>query len=355
MPDSSSGEIVLKIDLGTRAVEPVAEITLASAGLRERQDLQEWIAKYPEVIGPDLLLITSEFDWFALGDRKVSDRLDLLFLDSRGQPLVAELKRDRAEDTVDMQALKYAAYCSNLTVTELIEEYARFHDTDIGEARRLVAEHAPSTQAEELGPVRVRLVAGSFGPAVTSVVMWLQDVGLDIGCVQIAARRINSNEAMISARQLLPLPSTEEFMVRRRKRAAEEEIRERSSRRRNVVSVLLEADALEPATPLNLNLEAFTTEQRQGVEKLISIEPAVARAEWTAVSLTKALRWERDGAHYSATGIVVSILRELGFDTSAPGPGYWLIPDGRTLVDLADEIEGLAVEGGPGPRRRTGL
>ncbi|MHB1539285.1 MAG: hypothetical protein ACYCUM_10065 [Solirubrobacteraceae bacterium] len=37
------------------------------------------------------------------------------------------LKRDRATDTVELQALEYAAYCSQLTFDEIAEEFARAH------------------------------------------------------------------------------------------------------------------------------------------------------------------------------------------------------------------------------------
>jgi hypothetical protein len=37
-------------------------ISLAEAGLRERDHLQEWVLSHPEILGPDVLIITSEFD-----------------------------------------------------------------------------------------------------------------------------------------------------------------------------------------------------------------------------------------------------------------------------------------------------
>lgn len=339
MTDSSTGEVVLKVNLTTKQVEPIDEMTLESVGLRERDDLQRWISEYPEVIGPDLLLVTSEFDWFALRDRKVSDRLDLLFLDSRGQPLVAELKRDKAEDTIDMQALKYAAYCSTLTVEDIVEEYSRFHGVDVTEARQKVTEHAPSISTDELGQVRIRLVAGSFGAAVTSVALWLQDIGLDIGCIQVTARRTGSTEAIISARQLLPLPLVEDFMVRRRRRAAEEGVRERTTRRRNAVTILLENKTLTVGTELRLHLPAFSSEQREQVEKLLSSEPETGIAHWTGKSLLRALEWKRDGEEYSASRLVEALLTELGMYAPVAGPQYWATVDGKTLAALAMELE----------------
>src|SRR5829696_6592612 len=163
-------------------VEQLAEVTLEEIGLKERQDLQRWIEGYPEIVGPDLLVVTTEFDRWELGSDRVRDRLDVLFLDSAGSLVVAELKRGEAPDTVDLQALKYAAYCSQLTVEDIMGDYARHHGVSADGASEAVLEHAPSLAESGLGPVKVRLVAEAFKPSVTSMVLWLRDYELDIGC-----------------------------------------------------------------------------------------------------------------------------------------------------------------------------
>ncbi len=87
------------------------------------------------MIGPDLLLITTEFDRWELRQQKVADRLDVLCIDSDGRLLVAELKRGEAVDTTELQALKYAAYCSTLTTAEVVEEYSRYQNVSHEDAR----------------------------------------------------------------------------------------------------------------------------------------------------------------------------------------------------------------------------
>lgn len=221
--DMASDGVAFAIDLTTRAARPLKEIELASVGLMERDDLQRWITEYPQIVGPDLLLITTEFDRWQIRDQRVIDRLDVLFLDSKGSPVIAELKRDRASDTVELQALKYAAYCSQLTVAELVEEYARYHEVEIDEARSALLGHAAVLEDHEPGRIVVRLVAGEFGPAVTSVVLWLRDYDLDIGCIEVQARRVDGTTAVLIVRQLLPLPETEDFLVRRRIKEQEEQ------------------------------------------------------------------------------------------------------------------------------------
>ena len=147
-------EISFLVDLDTGEAEPLAEMTLESAGLRERDDLQRWVAEAPEIVAPGLLLVTTEFDRWELRERRVLDRLDVLFLDTGGSLVVGELKRDAASDTAELQALKYASYCSSLTVDEVIEEYARYHNLDEGQRGEQIFEHAPSLEDDELGPVR---------------------------------------------------------------------------------------------------------------------------------------------------------------------------------------------------------
>ncbi len=326
-------------------VQQLSEVSLEEIGFRERRDLQRWIEDYPEIVGPDLLVITTEFDRWEWAAERIRDRLDVLFLDSTGSLVAAELKRGEAPDTVDLQALKYAAYCSQLTVEDVVGDYARYHDVAESEARVVIFEHAPSLEGSGVGPVKVRLVAEAFRPSVTSMVLWLRDYGLDIACTQISVRRLYDGNAVLFSRQLLPLPAAEDYLVKRRRREIEEEKREASERRPNVVTELLEAGAIEPGTELKLKLEQFTREEQSLVGPALEEDPRVGRAEWTGLGLRKALRWRKDGGLYSASKLIVKILQEHGVRAesspgSAPGPRFWQVPDGRTLAEVADNLDG---------------
>lgn len=72
------GALSLLIDLDSHETSPMEDLTLASAGLKERSDLQRWVTEHPELIAPGLLLITTEFDRWEVRDHKVADRLDAL-------------------------------------------------------------------------------------------------------------------------------------------------------------------------------------------------------------------------------------------------------------------------------------
>jgi len=221
---NGGGVLSLLVDLDSREITPMREVTLESVGLKERQDLQRWITAYPDLVAPGLLLITTEFDRWEVRDHRVADRLDALFLDPSGAPVVVEFKRDKATDAVELQALKYAAYCSQLTLDELAEELAATRNVSIEESREQLVDHAPALEEGGLRAVKILLVAGSFGPAVTSVVLWLREYDIDIGCIEVSACIVpDANQAVIAARRLLPLPEAEDYLVRRRRKEQEEE------------------------------------------------------------------------------------------------------------------------------------
>jgi hypothetical protein len=333
------GDSVFTIDLKNRTVRPIPSTGLSGLGFKERADLQEWIIQHPEIVGEGLLVVTSEFDGWESKDTKVKDRLDILFLDQQGAPVVAELKRDVATDTIDMQALKYAAYCSTLTVDELVEMYARFHEVEPDVARAAILEHAESLANGELLQVKVRLVARAFSPAVTSVVQWLWDQKVDIGCVEVDARSNGGDTAILTARQLLPLPEIADFLVRRRERAEVEEKLEKSKRMPNAVSLLIEHDALPVGTLLTYDDSKSGWWADNGLNAWLSENPAAREATWTGKSGNAALKWHLDNEEHSPTFLVQEMLNRAGIEyTSIPGPEYWLIDSNTSLTDRARQL-----------------
>lgn len=85
-------------------------------GFLERSDIEEWIASSPDVLGEDLLVLKTEH---IIPDNKL--RIDILALDTNGNIVVVELKRDWSGSGLDWQAIKYASYCQKLTVERLCQ------------------------------------------------------------------------------------------------------------------------------------------------------------------------------------------------------------------------------------------
>src|SRR5439155_26490753 len=95
----------------------------------ERQHIEEWVRANPEILGEDLLVLTIEFDRFT----NSSDRLDILALDRDGNLVVVELKRDAAAGYTDLQAIRYAAMVSSMTIEKLLPYYIAYRKRHYGE------------------------------------------------------------------------------------------------------------------------------------------------------------------------------------------------------------------------------
>lgn len=218
-------ELVFSVDKA--GASRARSITLAEAGLTERADLQEWVIANPEILGSNVRVITFEFDrWRNASGDPERDRLDVLGLDPDGHLVVAELKRDRAPDTVEMQAIKYAAMASRFSPDSLAAVHARYlstPETSVSEdqARDILNDHTTfALDASTLREPRIVLVAGSFPPVVTASAVWLTEMGVKFTLIQIQAYRLGSDagseipgEVVITVSQQFPVPDVEDFMV----------------------------------------------------------------------------------------------------------------------------------------------
>ena len=207
-----TGELVYRVQ-GTSA-QPMKVSTLEAAGLREREHLQEWVLANPEILGDDVLVVTSEFDQWFSKDGRDPDRLDILGLGADGRLVVAELKRDLTPDFVTMQAINYASRASRFAVDQLADAYLRFHRDRPGamatseEASAQLLGHAPGLTAETLRNPRIVIVAGDFSLKVTSAAVWLSERGIDISLTRVQAYAMDEGH-VITVSRVWPIPEAE--------------------------------------------------------------------------------------------------------------------------------------------------
>lgn len=322
---------------------PAVPIGLADAGLRERSDLQEWVLAHPEILGPDVLVVAFEFDrWRTSSGERERDRLDVLGIDSDGRLVVAELKRDRAPDTVEMQAIKYAAMASRFTDETVVEQYARLlgRNGDVvaeDAARQRLIEHAGDLDPEQLRRPRIVLVAGSFPPVVTATAVWLSEMGLDLTLQQVQAYRVFDDRTIVTVSQLFPVVDVEEFTVSpQRQQLQQAQARRRSTREKSTVLRLVASGTIPDGALLLLRpTTEVDAEARAAIDAWVKEEPSRGRARWFN-DRRQPLQWEADGNRYRPTEIVRRVLQEaVGLDRSPRGPAWWTVEDGRDLPAVA--------------------
>lgn len=203
------------IDKPNNSIKKIEEKTFHELGFKERSNLQEWIAKDPEFLGEELLIIQKEFDGF--GD--TNERLDLLALDKQGALVVIENKLDDSGKDVNWQALKYVSYCATLSTQQIVDIYQDYLDKHSkGKvAKTEIEDFFNGKPLDELAlndkDQRIILVAGNFRKEVTSTAMWMINHGLSVQCFKATPYQYQ-NEIFLEMDQIIPVKEAAEYMIK---------------------------------------------------------------------------------------------------------------------------------------------
>ena len=324
--------------------EPARRITLTAAGMLERQHLQEWVIAHPEILGEDVKVITFEFDRWLTGSGETTwERLDVLALDRTGKLVVAELKRDVAPDSVMVQALNYAAMVSRFSLDLLAEAYGTRTGSDHSTPELLneLREWAPALSDETLAPPRIVIVAEDFRPVTRNTCMFLIEQGLDLRLVKVQLYQLSNDELALTASQLLPVPDTEEFMVRPRSTSTTKQAtRAAAERRATVPDRIVQAQALEDGEELRIVVPSGVKEDQDAVRTWLDDEPDRTKVLWRQDAASP-VEWAADGAAWNLTSLIRHIIEAATDEpprTQVWGPNWYQTSEGEVLHKLADRV-----------------
>lgn len=213
-----------KIDRTSNRILPLESRSFAELGFQERRHLQEWIAREPEALGEELLIIQKEFAGFS----DTQERLDLLALDRQGSLVIIENKLDDTGRDVTWQALKYASYCAALSKNDIRRIFQEHLDRSEpgSRAEQRLCDFYEVADFEELSlnagvTQRIILVAARFRKEVTSTVLWLSNFRLRIQCLKVTPYSMG-DDLYMNIEQIIPTKDTEEFMIGLAEKARDE-------------------------------------------------------------------------------------------------------------------------------------
>lgn len=214
-----------QIDKEHNKINRLEEKTFTELGLKEREHLQEWIAKDPSCLGDEeLLIIQKEFDGF----QDTRERLDLLALDKQGNLVIIENKLDDSGRDVTWQVLKYASYCSSLSKEDIRNIYqqhlrASGEDTSAEEllAEFLGKEDYSEVQINQGSAQRIVMIAAKFRKEVTSTVIWLMNFTIRIQCFKVIPF-VFGDQLFLNFDQILPVKDAQEYSISMASKAQEE-------------------------------------------------------------------------------------------------------------------------------------
>lgn len=205
-----------QIDREKNSITRLKQCLFSELNFRERDNLQEWIAKNPDVLGEELLIIQKEYDGF----NDTNERLDLLALDKEGNLVIIENKLDDTGRDVVWQALKYTSYCATLKTTQIIkiyQDYLNKYENSETDAKMLILEFLEiEEEALLLNPQeqdqRIMFIANNYRKEVTSTVLWLLKHDIQIQCFKATPYSMNE-ELFLQIDQIIPQPEIKEFMI----------------------------------------------------------------------------------------------------------------------------------------------
>ena len=269
---------------------------LAKLGILETAHLEKWIVDHPEVLGDGVLIVTTQYDKWSSGSGDLArERLDVLGLDSSGQLVVVELKRE-TDSRIHLQAITYAALVAGFSKETLAEAHAEYlsRSSDIAislaEAREQLDEHVDGTwDAAILTQPKIILLAEDFSAQTYTTVAWLSDLtpNLSIEMHTVNAFGLpdgDGDQSCVVFRRLYPpvdpanrvltpgLTSTADLVATK---IAENKRRTRSTYR------LYDADAIPEGAHIKLNLRAWINpEIAAAVEDWVAADPTRGQATW---------------------------------------------------------------------------
>lgn len=234
------------LDKESNSIVKIIGKTFHELGYKEREHLQEWIARTPDCLGEELLIIQKEFDGF----NDTNERLDLLALDKSGSLVIIENKLDDTGKDVVWQALKYVSYCSTLTKQQITDIFQVFLDKyHKGEkASDKIVEFMDDKPFEEISlnehDQRMILVAGNFRKEVTSTALWMLNHGISVQCFKAMPFQYESN-IFLDIEQIIPVKEAADYIIKMADKAKEEQATKENSNgiktlRRQFWSELLE-------------------------------------------------------------------------------------------------------------------
>ena len=163
--------------------------------------LEDWLENSPRALTQEPLLWIGKQASATVEERTIYP--DLLGIDSDGNLIILELKRDRTPRDVVAQLLEYTAWANELTdsrIHDIAETYFEtrneFRGMTFSDAFRQVFDMSATDELPTLNQVlRLFIAAGEIPPPITSVCRFLRTShGMDIICIEVSVFQIESNE-----------------------------------------------------------------------------------------------------------------------------------------------------------------
>ncbi len=326
--------MIYSISKNNHNVSAIPASTFRELNMWERRDIQEWIRKCPEILGEKLLILSIEFDRFS----NSNDRLDILALDTEGNLVVVELKRDSAAGLADLQAIRYAAMVSSMTIDMIIPYFIAYSEKYCGEqikpteAKERIENFVELDEFYELSSKpRIILCSEGFSTEITTTVLWLRQSGIDMTCIKITPYCFEGQSVIVPT-VIIPLQEAKQYLIEIQKKD-EEQIQGTRKVAQRTMKFLVENGLIKANDKIYL---------KHGLPEFVSFvenNPYFRATITGKIGQSDAIRWDYDGQEYAISALTGKIFTEKHPEQAKPGAvngnWHWVNKDGQQLWQLA--------------------
>jgi len=185
--------------------------------LDREERIEKWITKDISVLEPDGsgLLVIGEQVQTAFGKE-----IDLLCIDSDGDLVIVELKRDKTPREVTAQALDYASWVKNLGASE-IENIAAGYLKNGKHLKDAFEETFGSEFPDVInGDHAIKIVASEIDDSTERIIRYLSEKGIDINVVRFQMFQSEDGRELLVRTFTVPPDEAEQNSGRRTKRTS---------------------------------------------------------------------------------------------------------------------------------------
>jgi alkylated DNA nucleotide flippase Atl1 len=148
----------------------------------------------------------------------------------------------------------------------------------------------------------------------------------------------------LTASQLIPVPDTEEFMVRPRSAATTQRAtRVAAARRASIPDRLVAAGIFDDGQQLRIVVPAGVNEDRETIAAWLAEDAVRSRVHWRQDSRAP-IEWAVDGQAWNLTSLIRHIIEQATGEQSRTqlwGPNWYQTLDGEVLHKVAERIPDL--------------
>jgi hypothetical protein len=315
----------------------VPKMSIKQAGYTENE-VRDLVASDIGRFFPDLKTIATEFSRWEDSSRRV----DILAIDRKRNLHVIEFKRDNDAAHAELQALRYAAMLSVLSIKDLVQAGLNFRkktDTALSEEswKTELLDFLSEKNLEEIelpAIPRIVLVSSQFNKEITTTVLWLNEQfgateedepGMYIMCVEVGVYELG-DQRVLHFDQIIPIAQAEEYQVKARAKEKDSAKKQAIAKRARTVSLLENSGHLNIGDQIVVMQGAFKT--------LANISPQDRTACFAG---NGRFTWDADGQTYDSLNALTRALydkhgQEMG---TIQATQYWRRESSQ--ISLAEE------------------